>query len=112
MRSFSSFGTRANEARGNVKSFDLDFSDDDEDRNRIAAAAKARGGEYLECPLDGPEIVVVGDTPRDVACGRHIGARTLAVATGGATLEALQACEPDWAVADLTHLSAAEICGG
>ncbi|MBC8242973.1 MAG: HAD family hydrolase [Verrucomicrobia bacterium] len=88
------------------------FSDDDEDRNRIAAAAKARGGEYLECPLDGPEIVVVGDTPRDVACGRHIGARTLAVATGGATLEALQACEPDWAVPDLTHLSAAELCSG
>ena len=87
------------------------FSDDDEDRNLIAAAAKVRGGEYLECRLDGPEIVVVGATPRDVACGRHIGARTLAVATGGATLEALQECEPDWAVPDLTHLSAAEVCG-
>ena len=87
------------------------FSDDDEDRNLIAAAAKVRGGEYLECRLDGPEIVVVGDTPRDVACGRHIGARTLAVATGGATLEALQECEPVWAVPDLTHLFAAEVCG-
>ena len=87
------------------------FSDDNEDRNLIAAAAAAKGGEYLECQLAGPEIVVVGDTPRDVACGRHIGARTLAVATGGATLEALQECEPDWAVPDLTHLSAAEVCG-
>ena len=87
------------------------FSDDNEDRNLIAAAAKTKGGEYLECSLKGPEIVVVGDTPRDIECGRHIGALTLAVATGGATLEALQACEPDWSVPDLTHLSAAEICG-
>jgi len=88
------------------------FSDDDEDRNLIAAAAAAKGGEYLECQLDGREIVVVGDTPRDIACGKHIGARTLGVATGGATLEALQDCEPDWAVPDLTHLTATEVCAG
>ena len=78
----------------------------------VVVAAAAKGGEYLDRKLAGPEIVVIGDTPRDVACGKHIGARTLAVATGGATLEALQACEPDWAVADLTHLSAAEVRGG
>ena len=88
------------------------FADDNEDRNLIAVAAAAKGGEYLKRQLAGPEIVVIGDTPKDVACGKHIGARTLAVATGGATLEALQACEPDWAVADLTHLSAAEVRGG
>jgi len=87
------------------------FSDDDEDRNLIAAAAAAKGGEYLECQLAGPEIVVVGDTPKDITCGKHIGARTLGVATGGATLEALRVCRPDWAVADLTHLSAAKVCG-
>ena len=88
------------------------FADDNEDRNLIAVAAAAKGGDYLGCKLDGPEIVVIGDTPRDVACGKYIGARTLAVATGGATLEALQACEPDWAVPDLTHLTASEVRGG
>ncbi len=87
------------------------FSEDSEERNLIAAAAAAKGGEYLECQLGGQEIVVVGDTPRDITCGKHIGARTLGVATGGATLEALRACEPDWAVADLTHLSATKVCG-
>ena len=55
---------------------------------------------------------MIGDTPKDVACGKHSGARTLAVASGGATLEALQACEPDWAVPDLTHLTASEVRGG
>ncbi len=88
------------------------FSDEEEDRNLIAAAAAAKGSEYLERKLEGPEIVVIGDTPRDIACGKHIGARTVGVATGGATLEALQACEPDWAVVDLTQLSAVELCWG
>jgi phosphoglycolate phosphatase-like HAD superfamily hydrolase len=88
------------------------FADDNEDRNLIAVTAAVKGGEYLERKLAGPEIVVIGDTPKDVACGKHIGARTLAVATGGATLEALRACEPDWAVVDLTHLTAAEVRGG
>ena len=88
------------------------FSDDEEDRNLIAAAAAAKGSEYLERKLEGLKIVVIGDTPRDIACGKHIGARTVGVATGGATLEALQACEPDWAVADLTQLSAVELCWG
>jgi phosphoglycolate phosphatase-like HAD superfamily hydrolase len=88
------------------------FSDDEEDRNLIAAAAAAKGSEYLERKLEGLEVVVIGDTSRDIACGKHIGARTVGVATGGATLEALQACEPDWAVADLTQLSAVELCWG
>jgi len=30
----------------------------------------------------GADIVIVGDTPDDVACGQPIGARTVAVATG------------------------------
>jgi phosphoglycolate phosphatase-like HAD superfamily hydrolase len=39
-------------------------------------------------------MVVIGDTPHDVACGKAIGARTLAVASGGTTLETLLACDP------------------
>ena len=50
------------------------FADDNEDRNLIAVAAAAKGGEYLGRKLAGPEIVVIGDTPKDVACGKHIGA--------------------------------------
>ena len=60
--------------------------------------------------LKGEEIVVIGDTPLDVKCGRAIGANVLAVATGGASLDELVRCKPDWAVPDLTHLSVREIC--
>ncbi len=54
---------------------------------------------------------VVGDTPYDVRCGKFIGAKTLAVATGGSKLDELQACAPDWAVQDLTCINVRELCG-
>jgi phosphoglycolate phosphatase-like HAD superfamily hydrolase len=60
--------------------------------------------------LRGEEIIVVGDTPHDVRCGRFIGARTLAVATGGAKLDELMKHQPDWAVEDLTQISAQKFC--
>src|SRR6266581_4053150 len=39
----------------------------------------------------GEDVVIVGDTPEDVACGRPIGARALAVATGFYDVAALRA---------------------
>jgi phosphoglycolate phosphatase-like HAD superfamily hydrolase len=88
------------------------FSDDSEDRNLIAAAAYRRGKRVLGGKLKPEEVLVVGDTPRDVECGRAIGARVLAVATGGASLEELQAQAPDWVVPDLTRIRAKEACNG
>jgi phosphoglycolate phosphatase-like HAD superfamily hydrolase len=87
------------------------FADDSEDRNQIAAAAHERGSRVQGRPLRGEEIVVVGDTPHDIRCGRHIGAKTLAVATGGAKLDELERHQPDWAVEDLTRVTALEVCG-
>jgi len=48
---------------------------------------------------NGAEPYVIGDTPADVACGRAIGARTIAVATGSYDAGALRAEEP-WLVLD------------
>jgi phosphoglycolate phosphatase-like HAD superfamily hydrolase len=87
------------------------FGDDDEDRNRIAAVAKDRGSRLLGTELTGDQIVVVGDTPRDIECGRAIDARVLAVATGGASFEYLKAHRPDWVVENLERLTAEELCG-
>ena len=86
------------------------FADDHEERDHIAAAALARGRRVLGKNLQPQEVVVIGDTPFDVRCGKFIGAKTLAVATGGAKLEELKPLKPDWAVAALTHISATEIC--
>jgi phosphoglycolate phosphatase len=86
------------------------FADDNEDRNQIAAAAFERGRRVLGKNLLPQEIVVIGDTQFDIRCGKFIGAKVLAVATGGATLEELKKHKPDWAVEDLTQISAREIC--
>jgi len=86
------------------------FGDDHEDRNQIAAIARQRGSRLLGEALRGEQILVVGDTPRDIECGRAIGAKVLAVATGGASSEYLRAHKPDWVVEDLRKVNAAEIC--
>ena len=88
------------------------FADDHEDRNHIAAAALARGRRVLGPELQPHEVVVIGDTPFDVRCGKFIGAKTLAVATGGAKLDELLPHGADWTVPDLTYLSAREVCCG
>lgn len=82
------------------------FADDHEDRDQIAVAARARGRQHLGPDLADDEIVVVGDTRHDVRCGRAIGARVLAVATGGESFEELHPSRPDWLVRDLRDISA------
>jgi phosphoglycolate phosphatase len=86
------------------------FGDDSEDRNEIAAIARERGRRVLRAQLPGEEVLVIGDTPLDIRCGRAIGARVLAVATGGASLEELYRHQPDWAVEDLRKINALEVC--
>ena len=86
------------------------FGDDDEDRNQIAVVARARGGRLLGNPLRGEEILVIGDTPRDIECARAIGARSLAVATGSYPLEQLREHSPAWAAASLERVSVKEVC--
>lgn len=69
----------------------------------------ARGGAFCVGPgeraeiarralplANGAEPYVIGDTPADIACGKEIGARTVAVATGSYALAELEAREP-WA---------------
>jgi phosphoglycolate phosphatase len=87
------------------------FADDHEDRDQIAHAAFRRGARVLGSELRGEQVVVIGDTPLDIRCGRAIGAKVLAVATGGATLDELKRHQPDWAVEDLNRVRADQVCG-
>ena len=86
------------------------FADDHEDRNHIAAAALQRGRRVLDPHLQPHEILVIGDTPFDVRCGKFIGAKTLAVATGGSNFEELKPHAADWTVENLSQIRAREIC--
>jgi phosphoglycolate phosphatase-like HAD superfamily hydrolase len=53
------------------------FGSDAEDRERLPPIARARAGDW---PRE--RTVVIGDTPRDIACARADGVRVIAVATG------------------------------
>jgi phosphoglycolate phosphatase len=87
------------------------FGDDHEERDQIAAIARQRGSRILEADLTGSQVLVIGDTPLDIRCARAIGARCLAVATGGHPLAELELHQPDWAVKDLREVTAAEAVG-
>jgi phosphoglycolate phosphatase len=53
------------------------FGSDHEDRTELPAIARRRAGNYPRA-----NTVVIGDTPRDIACARADGVRCIAVATG------------------------------
>ena len=87
------------------------FGNDHEDRNQLACIAQQRGSRILGEPLAGHEILVIGDTPLDVACSKKIEAKMLAVASGIHSVKQLQDAQPTWVVENLECISAQEICG-
>jgi phosphoglycolate phosphatase len=48
------------------------------------------------------DAIVIGDTPLDVDCAAHVGARSLAVATGSHSVEELRAAGADAVLKDLS----------
>lgn len=67
-------------------------------RDEIAARARALALEHF-APGPEPTVFVIGDTVHDVACGKAVGANTIAVATGPISRQELEVSEP-WAVLD------------
>lgn len=58
------------------------FGSDHPSRPELPAIARARAEELLGRPISGENVVIIGDTPADMSCGRGIGARAIGVATG------------------------------
>lgn len=71
------------------------YGSDAEVREHLPAIAMRRAGEVFGRAYSRQDVVVVGDTPRDVACGRHEGTRTLGVATGHYSADALNEAGAD-----------------
>jgi phosphoglycolate phosphatase len=86
------------------------FGDDHEDRNCLAAIAQSRGEKLLGEKLRGDQILVIGDTPRDIECAKSINARVLAVATGNYKHEQLRSYNPTWTVDCLESVQVEELC--
>jgi phosphoglycolate phosphatase-like HAD superfamily hydrolase len=82
------------------------FGSDHAIRGELPAIAVARARDQLGLDVPGEQVVVIGDTPADVACGSGIGARAIAVATGRYTVAELAACNPSVVFADLSDTTA------
>ena len=80
------------------------FADDHQDRNRLGSFACARARERHGLEFSASQIDVIGDTPRDIACGKAIGARTIAVATGKWSRQQLAEHQPDFLIDDLSDV--------
>jgi phosphoglycolate phosphatase len=70
------------------------FGSDHEDRPELPAIAQRRASEKLGLDIEGGRMVVIGDTPADIACGRSLGAKAIGVASGHYTVEQLQEHDP------------------
>jgi len=67
------------------------YGSDSRQRPDLPAVAARRAAALAGRTFAGEDIVIVGDTPDDVACGRPVGARAVAVATGFYDVAALRA---------------------
>ncbi|MGI9626619.1 MAG: HAD family hydrolase [Longimicrobiales bacterium] len=76
------------------------FGSDHEVRNELPPVALGRASDHWGRSFQGPEAVVIGDTPRDVGCGKAVGAVTVTVATGRFSMDELVRTEPDLALSD------------
>lgn len=79
------------------------FGEESHIRRDLPALAADRIRERLQIDLPPEHFIVIGDTPNDIDCARHFGARAVAVGTGRFyTNEEILACDPDAVLPDLS----------
>ena len=58
------------------------FGRDHREGRPLPAVAQQRANHVLGRNIDGSQLVIIGDTPADIHCGRSLGVRAIGVATG------------------------------
>ena len=82
------------------------FGTDSHVRAELPAVAQQRAAALLGRELAGVDVVIIGDTPADVQCGRGIGARGIGVGTAAYTVDELMSAGAHVAFADLSDTDA------
>jgi phosphoglycolate phosphatase-like HAD superfamily hydrolase len=80
------------------------FGSEHPDRNALPAMALHRLSQQLGAQVDPARALIIGDTPRDVACARHAGLKVLCVTTGRYDRAALAEHKPDYLLPGLEDL--------
>ena len=79
------------------------YGSDAAQRTELPPIAAQRAAEYFGRVPSGAEVVIIGDTPADIACGACIGARAVGVATGAYSVTDLMTCAPHAVFENLTN---------
>lgn len=82
------------------------FGDDAPERNGLLSRAVARAQALSGSSISKEHVVIVGDTPLDVAVAVAGGVRSIAVATGGYDVDTLWASGADTVLEDLSDVPA------
>ncbi len=82
------------------------FGDDSPIRNELGPHAVRRAGEKHSVKFNPENVFVIGDTPHDIECGKAIGAKTIAVATGNFSVTDLRRHEPTAVLPDFSDTAA------
>ena len=81
------------------------FGEESHNRRDLPAKAAERIRQFLQIDLAPEQFIVIGDTPNDIDCARHFGARAVAVGTGRVySIEDVLACKPDALLPDLSDV--------
>jgi len=78
------------------------FADDHVDRNKLGPVAHSRAVEKHGISFEAEDVLVIGDTPRDIDCARAAGFVAVAIATGSYAKDELAAHKPDFLFEDLS----------
>lgn len=78
------------------------FGDEGPEREKLPAIAIERAWEESRRRFEGDDVIIIGDTPHDVACGAHLSVRTVMVTTGSYDAAALHDAGADVVLPDLT----------
>ncbi|MCX7712803.1 MAG: HAD hydrolase-like protein [Chthoniobacterales bacterium] len=79
------------------------FADDCADRNLLGPFARTRAEIHHNSSFAPENIFVLGDTPKDIACGKALGAKTVAIATGDYPPSELAKYNPDFLFENLAN---------
>jgi phosphoglycolate phosphatase len=80
------------------------YGSDAAHRPELPPIAARRAEPYFGRVPSGSEVIIIGDTPADIACCECIGARAVAVATGGYAASHLASCSPHAVFEDLSDI--------
>ncbi len=71
------------------------FGCDSMHRHELASLAVRRAGDITGHTFNGKSVVIVGDSPYDILCGKHLNVKSVAVTTGWHSAQELEKHNPD-----------------